>query len=397
MSPVRIRAAVVACLLVALTACSGSGSAHTRPAATTSRSGPAIGPASSPTVARLLAARWQTAPRAPLPVARGAVIAPAGRDVVVLGGARRSDGRTPLVFDRTRGAWRALGPLPVAFGPASWPSTAWTGSELALIGDGRLVVLLDPVTGRTREVELPEAAGPDRSAIWQAGRILVASARSARRAAGLRVWSIDGATLRVAPVPVPGIAKHWSQQPVLTTAGDGVLLLSGWSYTHRTGPSTSAGSWGIDAFRLSSTGFTHVDPPEALTVLDKPVDVGGSVWFPPQSRYCGTFSCPFSTPGRTAVLDPTTLTLTALPRGPLDRSAPTLLWTGKAALAIGGSTVIDGHRRTGKVAVYDPTTRRWSTSTQRAARPDDWYGAPVWSRGTAYLLDFHDRLHYLTP
>jgi len=396
MTPVRLRALVAACLVAASTACSGSGSSQSQPKPTATPSGPAIGQSSSPTVARLLAARWQTAPRAPIPVPRGALVAPAGHEVVVLGGAKRSDVRTPLVFDRTSGAWRVLARLPAAFGPSSWPATAWTGSELALVGDGRLVVLLDPATGQTREVELPGAAGPDRSVIWQAGRLLVASAEPARRAAGLRVWSIDTATLRVGPVPVSSVANHWAQRPVLTTAGDGVLLLSGWSHSHRTGPNTSAGSWGIDAFRLSGTGFSHVDPPEALTLLDSPIDVGGAVWFAPQSRYCA-FRCPFSTPGRATVLDPTTLALTALPPGPLDQSAPTLLWTGSAALAIGGSTVIDGRRRTGKVAVYDPATRRWSVSTQRAARPDVWYGVPVWSGGATYLLDWHDRLHYLTP
>jgi hypothetical protein len=396
MTSVTLRAAVVACLVAALTACSGSGSSRSQPRPTTSPSGPATAQSSSPTVERLLAARWQTAPRTPIPVARGAMVAPAGHVVVVLGGAKRSDGRTPLVFDRTSGVWRVLAPLPAAFGPASWPATAWTGSELALVGDGRLVVLLDPATGRTRKVGLPEPAGPDRSVIWQAGRLLVASVEPARRAAGLRVWSIDAATLRVVPVPVSSVAKHWAQRPVLTTAGDSVLLLSGWSHTHRTGPNTSTGSGGIDAFRLSGTGFSHVAPPEALSVLENPIDVGGAVWFPSQSRYCA-FRCPFSNPGRTSALDPTTLTLTALPPGPLDQSAPTLLWTGTAALAIGGSTVIDGRRRTGKVAVYDPATRRWSLSTHRAARPDAWYGVPVWSRGTAYLLDWHDRLHYLTP
>ena len=62
------------------------------------------------------------------------------------------------------------------------------------------------------------------------------------------------------------------------------------------------------------------------------------------------------------LVDPGTLRITRLPRGPLDDTGPVMVWTGGAALAINADAVITGPRgnvRPGDMAAWDPASGTW--------------------------------------
>jgi hypothetical protein len=189
------------------------------------------------------------------------------------------------------------------------------------------------------------------------------------------------------------------QHPPLTLAivatNDGVLLWPLWGRTKQTGPNTYTGYSGVGVFRLGRSGaWTNVTDhwPQGHTV-DEPIFTGSAILVAPGQIWCGLCSHPAPFDEHGYQVDPKTLRITHLPHGPLDDLGPQIIWTGAAEISFNSGGEITGPHISilpGDIAIWNPTTRRWSRGPRAPLQIGD--ALAVSSGERLYVLAQNGRL-----
>jgi hypothetical protein len=162
---------------------------------------------------------------------------------------------------------------------------------------------------------------------------------------------------------------------------------------HKAGrPNSYSGYSGVDVFRLGASGaWANVTGswPQAHTV-DTPIFTGTKILLAPGQIWCGACSHPAPFNEHGYLVDPKTLRRTPIPHGPLDDLGPQILWTGAAEISFNLGGEISGPDvkvLPGDIAIWNPTTRRWSRGP-RAPRQLD--GTPAVPNGNRLYVLAHD-------
>lgn len=196
------------------------------------------------------------------------------------------------------------------------------------------------------------------------------------------------------------------QGPVVAWTGRELLEIGGWEGKAAPGDGAAFdpadGRWRRIAPAPVPVGALAVSVwtggwPQHQTV-PPPLFTGSQILIPPGQIWCGACSHPFGgQPG--LLVDPGTLRITRLPRGPLDDTGPVMVWTGGAALAINPDAVISGPRgnvRPGDMAAWDPASGAWRR-LPGAPRPRQDDATPAWTGHELLAIASDGTLVSFTP
>ena len=134
--------------------------------------------------------------------------------------------------------------------------------------------------------------------------------------------------------------------------------------------------------------------------ITAPVFTGQAILLSPWSIWCGRIcSPPFGGRHSGYFVQPSTLTRSAIPPGPLGEASPVFVWTGREIIAIDRYSEItvpgSGRIRPDDMALYDPDSRRWLALPAPVGHPalpptPVWAGRQLFALTSAgALLTFH--------
>lgn len=350
--------------------------------------------------ARALAGgHWTVLARSALGKRYGSTFVWDGRELLELGGtAGGPSGGAPsdsgAAYNPHDRRWRRVASAPPAILPDG-AASVWTGHQVFVFGGPSLpseratnvAGLYDPATNRwtvTRKAPVGPFNAP--VAVWTGKQVVIAG--MTRGNPQLEVAGYDPATDTWALLEPPISPNHPPQTMAIVATNDGVLLWSLWSRSKRTGPNTYTTYSGVDVFRLNPSGWTNVTGswPQDHTV-DAPIFTGSEILVAPGQIWCGLCPQPAPIDEHGYEVDPKTLRITPLPHGPLDDLGPQILWTGAAEISLNsGGEILGPHDRVlpGDIAIWNPTTHKWSRGPRAPKQIDD---APaVWNGNRLYVL-----------
>lgn len=384
--------------------------------------GPATAPPPGPTAAQIVRFRWSQLPASPLGPRSQPLLAWAGNELLELGGFTKGVSRYDgAAFNPATGSWHSV-PSPAPYNVGFWNAVdVWTGRQLFVTNNQEESCgapqqgtgggtpescwphagLYDPRTNSWTATKLPsQLYGLDlMSAVWTGRQVILAGVNSHYGRLGVAAydpstnhWQVITPTLRsghppryVTMIALPGRLLLWSMWDNVTT--------------HKNGYSDKAGldvlSLGTDGTWRVVTG--HWPQDEFVTA---PAYTGRTILLSPETVWCGV-RCPGG-PGGTGpgyFVDPTTLTRTPIPPGPLWETSPTYTWTGRTIIAIDRYTEVGnpGHYvlQEDDMALYNPSTRGWTRlpappGYPKLAAPPTWTGTQLLELSTTgQLASFH--------
>jgi hypothetical protein len=367
------------------------------------------GRAASLAVSALAHAAWRHGPRSPLGNRDDPIVVWDGRDLLEIGGTVRGVARSDgAAFDPAVSAWHQIAPAPGSIGTAG-AATVWTGREVFLFG-GRaaggtngvsccVAGLYDPVGNVwSTSTAAPIGALTQVAAVWTGTEVVVAGIGHDQQ---MVVATYDPAADRWARHDPPHGARHPVLAVALGTASGQVILWSMWGRTEQTGPGDYTGYSGIEVYRLGpDAGWRDVSAswPQYESVPG-PLTAGAQVLVPPTDIWCGACSHPPRTGAHGYLIDPVSMHLTAIPRGPLDDARPQLLWTGAAAIAVAQSLISGGNVNIapGDVAFWNPVSRTWTKGPRPPERTTRTTWTAAWATHQLILLASNGSLLTLGP
>lgn len=351
---------------------------HPRPAVTAARV------PREATAAALAAGSWTVGPASPLGARAGATLTWTGREVLEVGGSTAAETRHGAAYDPVRATWRALPEAPAEIGSGRGTAQVWVGGSLFVLagaGDDRPLptpaipalsraVLYSPADDRW-SVTSPSPFGPvlDPVVVAVGSRVLVVAAMPE---GGLAAAWYDPATDAWTRTDPPVVAGHRAQVLSAVSTPAGVLVWSMWS-----GPAPTPGppraetvptpASGVDVLRLTDTWSLVTGAWSQTGTVGQPQLTGSGVVLPRARLWCPPCIGGIPRPAPFRVVDPVTLAVRDLPRGPLDGADPTGTWTGGALIALNpytqstlGGTAVEP----GDLGILDLAAGVWS----RAAR-----------------------------
>ena len=344
--------------------------------------------------------RWSVLPRSPLGTRYRSTFLWDGRELLELGGS--SGGRlggapsdSSAAYNLATRRWRRLASAPSALLPDNAAST-WTGHQAFIFGGPSLPTetatnlagLYDPATNHwTVTSKAPVGPFNAPTAVWTGTRVILAG--MTRGTPRLQVASYDPITNTWTSLPPPISPRHPTITMAMVATNNGVLLWSLWGQTKRTGSNTYTSYSGVDVYRLTSSGaWANVTDawPQRHTV-DQPVFTGSKILLAPGQIWCGACSHPAPFDEHGYIVDPATLHRTAIPHGPLDDIGPQIVWTGRAEISFNTAGEITGpdiRVLPGDIAIWNPTTRKWTRGPRAPKAIGD---APaVWNGTHLFVL-----------
>jgi hypothetical protein len=346
---------------------------------------------------------WTVLARSPLGTRYGPTFVWDGRELLELGGTAGGRlGGAPsdsgAAYNPATRRWRRVANAPAAVLPAD-AASVWTGDQVFIFGGPTLrnetatdvAGLYAPATNRWM-VTSKAPVGPFNvpTAVWTGKRVILAG--MTRGNPTLEVASYDPDTNTWSVLQPPISPQHPPLGMAMVATNDGVLLWSLWGRTKQAGPNSYSGYSGVDVFRLGASGaWANVTGswPQAHTV-DTPIFTGTKILLAPGQIWCGACSHPAPFNEHGYLVDPKTLRRTPIPHGPLDDLGPQILWTGAAEISFNLGGEISGPDvkvLPGDIAIWNPTTRRWSRGP-RAPRQLD--GTPAVPNGNRLYVLAHD-------
>lgn len=205
----------------------------------------------------------------------------------------------------------------------------------------------------------------------------------------LQVAGYDPATDTWSRLQPPISPRHPPLDVSIVATNQGVILWSLWGRAAKTGANTYALYSGVDVYRLGpSDTWSNVTGawPQHQTV-DQPISTGTQILLAPGQIWCGACSHPPPFNAHGYEVDPSTLRVTPIPHGPLDDLGPEITWTGSAEISFNlGGEIIGPTEKVlpGDIAIWNPSSRRWSRGPRAPLQTDDVAG--VWSGKRFYVL-----------
>jgi hypothetical protein len=368
-----------------------AGPASNRPGRPVTR--PPVMP-SGPTGAQMAKFRWSKLPPSPLGPRQQAILTPAGRYLIELGGMR--DGNSVndgAALDLLTSRWHKIAAVDgnVGFDQAV---TVWTGRYLFVTNGqeesclaGKPVApclpdagLYDPVTNRWTLTQLPRVMeGLDPVSVTWTGRVVVLAGLDAHHGR-LAVAAYDPATGRWQVITPRLPVGHPPTWVYLTEAGGRVILWSGWL-----GSNPHADVAGVDVLAFNDAGPNPVGAWRTVTVnwpqaqtFSAAIFTGRSLLITPGSQWCSICATDYHI-YRAYFVNPVTLGRTAtVPYDTVGSSGPDYIWAGRTVIGIHfgrGNPVPYLLRHLGD---YDPGTGKWRAlpPAPGRAQPDV---LPVWT------------------
>lgn len=341
-----------------------------------------------PTAAQLSRFRWSALPASPLGQRSDALLAWTGKDLLELGGTRNGvnqwDG---AAFDVARRRWRRIAKVPSSVG-LDGAVSVWTGQgshqlfvtnnvppSYWIAGTGAPAGLYDPVTNRWTVTDLPsqmlglQLAAP----VWTGHDVLLAGTSGSATGPRLAVaaYNVETRSWRMITPHLP--RGHPTGAVAMVATWHKVILWSLWSRSVRTNQGGAIYS-GVDVLVLRHgqwTAMTGHWPQHRI--IEGATFADFRILIPPGQYWCGSCPAPFSeSPARFA--DAGSLALTTIPDSPLVTQPlfqpPIWLWNGKTVLAANIDNAGNGPvGRLGRLAAYDPLSRRWYVLPRAPGRP----------------------------
>jgi N-acetylneuraminic acid mutarotase len=318
--------------------------------------------------------RWSKVPPAPLQNRYGAAaVAWTGRELLVWGGASRSDKvfGDGAAYDLPTKRWRKLPPAPIS--PRTGAASVWTGHELIVWGgfDGLAHGLnhgavdgasYNPDTDSWTPLPLaPLAARAYAVVTWTGTRMVVLGGQPAVSSLGVFREYTDGAaydpgtrTWTPIPAPVDPVGRRLSWESAVATP-HGLLAWAGWN--QRLGWSFSAGA---DLFSYDPTSgrWTYVLPTaNFLGAVGQAVWTGQEVFVAGDADPCPGegVSCVGGSPAA-RIYRPDTNTWTVVPDDPRGALGGLLTLVGDQVLVFRTNGSVPP---TSTASAYDLTTNEW--------------------------------------
>jgi hypothetical protein len=327
-------------------------------------SGHAPGPA---TAGELAHSHWSALPPSPLGPRSAPILVSAGGQLLELGGSRNGHAQSEgAAFNVSERRWQMISRPPQGVGLEGAVSV-WTGwnSDKVFLTSGNVAGLYDLETNRWTTTELPvPLAGLELVAPVSTGHdvVLAGISRSAHRPRlAVAAYNVAKKTWRMVTPQLP--RHHPTSAVAMVATWHKVILWSLWSRTVRTKGCCAIHS-GVDVLELRHgrwTAMTGHWPQHRI--VESAAFANFRILIPPGQFWCGPCPGPFSeSPARFA--DAGSLALTTIPDNPLTQpltQPPIWLWNGSTVLAAdesGFSTAAPGGRL-GRLAAYDPWSRRW--------------------------------------
>jgi hypothetical protein len=344
------------------------------------------------TAGELARGHWSVLPTSPLGRRSDPILAWTGNDLLELGGTRNGAiQRDGAAFDAAREQWRRIAPVPASVG-LNGAVSVWTGfvSEQLFVTNGRTewcrtvltsaclprAGLYSPDTNRWTTTALPKQLDGLQLAppVWTGHEVVLAGTSGSATRPRLAVAAYRVADHRWQVITPRLPAGHPTGAVSMVATWHRVILWSLWS---RNVPTKSGGTIlsGVDVLVLRDGNWTTETghwPQHRL--VDGAAFANFRILIPPGQFWCGDCPGPFSeSPARFA--DPTTLALTTIQNSPLVTQRfiqpPVWLWNGNTVLAAneagGGDAAPDG--RLGRLAAYDPRSRRWHVLPSAPGNP----------------------------
>jgi hypothetical protein len=286
--------------------------------------------------------------------------------------------------------------------------SVWTGRQLFVANGsvppngtaavGTSAALYDPVTNRWTATPLPSQMGgaTQLSATWTGQAIVVAGAQSGQ----ISVAALNLATGQWTMLSPVLPARHPARFISIVASPDRVILWSLWDRM-TTYPGGFGDYAGVDVLALGRDGawnnVTHGWPQNHD--VPSPVYTGSAILVSPGQVWCGTACIPPYTSFPGLFADPATLQTAVISPGPLGRTAPAFIWTGRGIIAVDLYDDTSGpgtlRVRPDDMASYDPVTGRWRTLPVPPGYPP-LAATPLWAgtqllelTNTGDLLAFH--------
>lgn len=352
-----------------------------------------------PTMAAALARdHWRILAHSPVGAPAGASIVWTGRRLLVLGGGGYSPRphlrRAGAAYDPATGRWRRIAPVPSRVRPDGVQSV-WTGSRLFLFGgSGRsgaasfTAGLYDPSANRWTLTSPPPVRLPNSSlaaAVSWRGRVIVAAVTGPLRHPTAHALAYDPRTDHWTILPLRLPPGHPANALSMVASRSGVLLWSLWSHDRPLGAGGFTVRSGVDVFRLVDGRWHPLRAPWPQHRTIDPTAAGGRVLLGATSIWCGASCSPPGVYQSGWSVDPRSLAITRLPRGPLDAVGPQSLWSGAAQIAIDIGGEYGSRIVTGDIAFLDLSTRRWYRGPRAPRTPGPL--PAVWDGSHLLVLD----------
>ncbi|HEX6932309.1 MAG TPA: hypothetical protein VF162_09215 [Streptosporangiaceae bacterium] len=364
------------------------------------------------TAAELARARWALLPPSPLgPRSNPILVSGTGMTLLEIGGTRnghaRSDG---ALFDPGTG-WERIARPPADVGLRDAVSV-WTGPAAhqlfvtnnippssSAAGTGAPAGLYDPVTNRWTVTDLPrQMLGLQLTApVWTGHDVVLAGSSGSARTPRIAVAAYNVADHRWRMITPRLPARHPAGLVSMVAAWQKVILWSFWSrdITFPDGSGTIRS--GVDVLVLHHGRWTTSTGgwPQHW-IVEGAAFASFRILIPPGQFWCGDCPGPFGeSPARLA--DAGTLALTTIPASPLVThptvEPPVWRWNGSSVLAadVSGYSKAAPNGRLGRLAAYDPLSRRWLV-LPRAPGDPALAAAPVLDRRGLLVLTLDGRL-----
>jgi hypothetical protein len=360
-------------------------------------------------VSALAHAVWRQGPRSPLGDRDDPVVVWDGRDLLEIGGADRGIARAEgAALDPATSTWRRIAPAPDSIGTAG-VAMVWTGRQVFLFGGQAasssdtlsccVAGLYDPARNMwSTSAAAPTGTLTQVAAVWTGTDVVVAGIGHDQHVVAALYDPAEDRWTRIDP---PHVTRHPVLAVALATASGRVILWSMWGRMEQTGPSDYTGYSGIDVYRLSTDASWH-DVTTAWPQHDSvpvPVTAGAQVLIPPTDIWCGACSHPLRIGAHGYLLDPVSMHVTTIPRGPLDDARPQLVWTGAAAIAVAQSLIsgVTVNIYPGDVAFWNPSSRTWTSGPRPPNRTTHTAWTATWATDQLLLLAANGDLLALRP
>lgn len=334
---------------------------------------------------------WSVLPTAPIAARDNPSGVWTGTQLLVWGG-QGAHGRyyaSGASYTPATRTWATLPHSPLA--GRSNPASVWTGDAWFLWGgtvgtDGRQRLddgaLYDPATNTwTTLPAAPVTRYRDAQAFRVGSQVVLVTTSERSSARELRADVYDPATDAWTALPSHRLtSRHANAFFTGTAAGSVIYLQSDWTYAveHKHGGTVHSG---VDGYTLDPAAGTWT----ANTVAPRPGMTsyqalwnGDSVILPALDFWCGICPHPPAMDRKGLIFDVAAGTHRTVPHGPADDLDATYAFTDHLLFAVNTTVSESGGgqppHRPGEAAVWDPTTRVW-TSLPRA--PHYSYGDPV--------------------